>query len=171
MALVMDLSLMLPRLDFTSSSSSAGLTRWNTLSSSSRAFPRRKEKGLCRHGVQLSVCFIYMLHISKAVGVWIYNRVHGQQRASLRSNQTNEVVVQRTTSTYFPHGCRGFGRMTAGCVKPWKGLAWHHLEPANQTCTQMFKPFLTSILTTNTWLPKREFKDKNWYSRCNVLVC
>lgn len=39
MALVMDLSLMLPLFDLISSSSSAGLTKWNTLSSSNRAFP------------------------------------------------------------------------------------------------------------------------------------
>ncbi len=39
MALVMDLSFILPLLDFISSSSSAGRTRWKTLSSSSRAFP------------------------------------------------------------------------------------------------------------------------------------
>lgn len=43
MALVIDLSLMLPRFDLMSSSSSAGLTKWNTLSSSSRAFPRWKK--------------------------------------------------------------------------------------------------------------------------------
>lgn len=30
--------------------------------------------------------------------------------------------------------------MTAVCVKPWKGLAWHHLEPASQTheCSSRF---------------------------------
>lgn len=39
MALVIDLSFMLPRLDLISSSSSAGLTKWNTLSSSNKAFP------------------------------------------------------------------------------------------------------------------------------------
>lgn len=39
MALVIDLSFMLPLLDLISSSSSAGLTKWNTLSSSNRAFP------------------------------------------------------------------------------------------------------------------------------------
>lgn len=39
MALVIDLSFMLPRLDLISSSSSAGLTKWNTLSSSNRALP------------------------------------------------------------------------------------------------------------------------------------
>lgn len=39
MALVIDLSFMLPRLDFISSSSSAGRTKWNTLSSSNNAFP------------------------------------------------------------------------------------------------------------------------------------
>ena len=44
MALVIDLSFMLPRLDLISSSSSAGLTKWNTLSSSNRAFPVGGEK-------------------------------------------------------------------------------------------------------------------------------
>lgn len=144
---------MLPRFDFTSSSSSAGRTRWNTLSSSSRAFPRRKQKGLCRRVVQLLVCFIYMLHIHKAVGVWICYKVPGQQGAILRSNQTNKL--QRTVSTYSPRGCRGFGHMTAVCVKPWIGLAWHHLEPEKPNrYADVPHSFFRPKLITDAQLPK-----------------
>lgn len=51
MALVMDLSLMLPLFDLISSSSSAGLTKWNTLSSSSRAFPVHGGKEHLLYGI------------------------------------------------------------------------------------------------------------------------
>lgn len=49
MALVIDLSFMLPRFDLISSSSSAGLTKWKTLSSSNRAFPTQRKGGKKQH--------------------------------------------------------------------------------------------------------------------------
>lgn len=93
-------------------------------------------------GAAVGVLYLHATH-SQGSGGWTWNKVHGQQRVLLRSNQTNEVFGKKcfikNVSTYSPRGCHGFGHMTAVYVKPWKGLAWHHPEPANQTCMQMFK--------------------------------
>lgn len=63
MALVIDLSFMLPRLDLISSSSSAGLTKWNTLSSSNRALPTGEGGGGTQHfelSCHISASYLFM---------------------------------------------------------------------------------------------------------------
>lgn len=59
MALVIDLSFILPRLDLVSSSSSVGLTKWNTLSSSNKAFPIGG-KHWCKLSFDNSASYLFM---------------------------------------------------------------------------------------------------------------
>lgn len=78
-------------------------------------------------GAAVGALYLHATQSQDCVYVWTSNKAHGQQRGIAKSNQTNE---QGTVSTYSPRGCHGFGHMTAAYVKPWKGLAWHRLEPA-----------------------------------------